>query len=163
MTTITTEELAAMEAAEAARTQGEWIVRPDDYDDWGFVRSRSGGQLIADFNRLYNAAWADRMHAEGKVGSAEWHAGPPQVMANAKYVEVCTRLVSRLLTSYRELVAERDELKQQLTEAKAEAERLRAKSPRPTCDSCGEMLKMFTSDLDWCPKCHRKYQPKDFL
>lgn len=51
----------------------------------------------------------------------------------------------------------------QLTEAKAEVERLRAKSPRPTCDSCGEMLKMFTSDLDWCPKCHRKYQPKDFL
>lgn len=107
---ITPEELAAMEAAEAARTQGEWLVRPDDYDDWGFVRSGSRGQLIADFNELYSAAWADRMHAEGKVGSAEWKAGPPQVMANAKYVEVCTRLVNKLLTSYREVVAERDEV-----------------------------------------------------
>jgi len=32
------EELDAIKARNAARTQGVWIYRPDEYDDWGSVR-----------------------------------------------------------------------------------------------------------------------------
>src|SRR4051812_19779320 len=88
MTTITTEQLAAWKALADGATEGPWLYRSLEYDDWGYVRAPDGavvaigraGQFVGDdgFN-AYRSAGTDPYGPNAKLVAAARTAVPALV------------------------------------------------------------------------------------
>lgn len=63
-----------------ALPSGPYRYRPNEYDDWGFVRD-ANGRLIAN---TCPGAMAREFYDSVKFGGPEWEAGPPQARAVAQ-------------------------------------------------------------------------------
>lgn len=70
-------------------TPGEWQYRPLDFDDWGFVRSAIGDELVARGNCSIPESEVARHRASG----TDPYAG------NARFIAAAPRLVRRLLAA----------------------------------------------------------------
>lgn len=77
---------ARIEAALKDITPGAWKYRPLDFDDWGFVRSEIGDELVAIGRCSLPESEADRHRAGGTdpfAGNAKFIAAAPQLLRDA--------------------------------------------------------------------------------
>lgn len=115
------ERLRAIAEREQQATKGPWVVRPERFDSWGWLRSSADGHMVANCD-VGGRGWMLKAKADmPKWDSPEWQAGPPEVAANTEFiaharsdVPYLLSLVARQAQEIQDLRTERDTLARQL-------------------------------------------------
>lgn len=100
--TISAEQIAEWLRLADAATEGPWLYRPKEFDDWGFVRSETGALVSLGRAGQY----------VGEDGYAEHRAaGTDPFGSNAKFTAASRTAVPALIREIKRLRAQIENLK----------------------------------------------------